>query len=112
MNKKQKFENFLESLKGKDQDALIESVKSGFQACYEGVEEDYDDDDDDSRNYEDERYRMDFEKEGSALRKSTRSNPRNLPCPTCGEPDKLTAKDKANGYQCDDCADRAEGGGY
>ena len=101
MNNKQKFENFLESLKGKDQDALIESVKSGFQACYEGVEEDYDDD-----------YDIDFEKSGSALRKSTRSNPRNLPCPTCGEPDKLTAKDKANGYQCDDCADRAEGGGY
>jgi len=31
MNNKQKFENFLESLKGKDHDALIESVKRGFQ---------------------------------------------------------------------------------
>ena len=35
MNKKQKFEIFLESLKGSGQDVLIESVKSGFQACFE-----------------------------------------------------------------------------
>jgi len=35
MNKRQKFENFLESLKGSDQDTLIESVKKGFHACYE-----------------------------------------------------------------------------
>ena len=37
MNNKQKFENFLESLKGNGQDSLIESVKSGFQACYESI---------------------------------------------------------------------------
>ena len=48
----------------------------------------------------------------SALRAATASNPRNLPCPTCGEPDRLTRADKARGYQCDACADRAEGGGY
>ena len=48
----------------------------------------------------------------SALRRETRDNPRNLPCPTCGEPNKLTPKDVALGYQCDACADRAEGGGY
>ena len=41
MNNKEKFENFLESLKGNGQDVLIESVKSGFQACYEGWEEHY-----------------------------------------------------------------------
>lgn len=35
MNKKQKFENFLESLKGTGQDTLIESVKQGFQVCFE-----------------------------------------------------------------------------
>ena len=34
------------------------------------------------------------------------------PCPTCGEPNRLTAKDKRKGYQCDECADRAEGTGY
>jgi len=45
MNKKQKFKNFLESLKGSGQDTLIESVKSGFQACFEnyGHEEEWDD---------------------------------------------------------------------
>lgn len=48
----------------------------------------------------------------SALRRATARNPRNLPCPTCKEPNKLTAADKRLGYQCDDCADRAEGGGY
>jgi hypothetical protein len=46
----------------------------------------------------------------SALRAASPSNPRNLPCPTCGEPDRLTPKDKALGYQCDACADRAERG--
>ena len=40
MNGKKKFENFLESLKGKGQDQLIESIKSGFQACYENADED------------------------------------------------------------------------
>lgn len=31
----QKFESFLESLKGHDHDILIESVKKGFRACFE-----------------------------------------------------------------------------
>ena len=38
MDSRQKFENFLESLKGEGQDTLIESVKEGFQACYEDNE--------------------------------------------------------------------------
>lgn len=46
----------------------------------------------------------------SALRAATRDNPRNLPCPTCGEPNRLTPADRARGYQCDACADRAERG--
>lgn len=46
----------------------------------------------------------------SALRAETARNPRNLPCPTCGEPDRLTPLDVARGYQCDGCADRAERG--
>ncbi len=46
----------------------------------------------------------------SALRASNRSNPRNLPCPTCGEPNRLTPADVARHYQCDVCADRAEQG--
>jgi len=48
----------------------------------------------------------------SALRAATRSNPRNLPCPSCGCANRLTPADRARGYQCDACADRAEGGGY
>ena len=46
----------------------------------------------------------------SALRAATKDNPRNLPCPTCGCPDRLTPKDVALGYQCDSCADATENG--
>jgi len=74
-------------------------------------------------NWHDEQYleeddylsRSDFADPGgtSALRAATKSNPRNLPCPTCEQPNRLTPKDRALGYQCDQCADRAEGiGGY
>lgn len=48
----------------------------------------------------------------SALRAASRRNPRSLPCPTCGEPNRLTPADRARGYQCDACADRDEAGGY
>ena len=48
----------------------------------------------------------------SALRRASCKNPRNLPCPTCGEKNRLTPADRTLGYQCDRCADRAEGGGY
>lgn len=46
----------------------------------------------------------------SALRRATRGNPRNRPCPTCKQPNRLTPKDVALHYQCDECADRDEGG--
>lgn len=46
----------------------------------------------------------------SALRAATRNNPRNLPCPTCGQPNMLTPKDIARGYQCDNCANMQERG--
>ena len=48
----------------------------------------------------------------SALRAASRDNPRNLPCPTCGGANRLTAADRAQGYQCDSCADAAEEEGY
>lgn len=66
--------------------------------------DDYPDDPDDDRSM--------FADPGgrSALRRAGRYNPRNLPCPTCGEPDQLTPADRAQGYQCDACADRAECG--
>lgn len=46
----------------------------------------------------------------SALRAATKSNPRNLPCPNCERPNRLTPLDRARGYQCDRCADAAERG--
>ncbi len=46
----------------------------------------------------------------SALRASSRTNPRNLPCPTCGAADRLTPADRRLGYQCNQCADQAEYG--
>jgi len=45
----------------------------------------------------------------SCLFPASESNPRIYPCPTCGEPNRLTERDLAAGYQCDDCADRDEG---
>lgn len=48
----------------------------------------------------------------SALRAATPNNPRNLPCPTCHAPNRLTPADRALGYQCNTCADRDERGGY
>lgn len=48
----------------------------------------------------------------SALRASSKQNPRNLPCPNCGQANRLTRADRAQGYQCDTCADSTERGGY
>jgi hypothetical protein len=66
----------------------------------------------DDYDYEDENGRSEFADPGgkSALRASSKTNPRNLPCPTCKRPNLLTPKDRALGYQCDSCADAAEGG--
>ncbi len=47
----------------------------------------------------------------SALRAARKGNPRNLPCPTCKAPNRLTPEDARRGYQCDRCADAAEGFG-
>lgn len=65
-------------------------------------------------DYEDDYRRSEFADPygNSALRASSKSNPRNLPCPTCGAKNRLTPKDVKLGYQCDACADRAEFGGY
>ncbi len=62
--------------------------------------------------YDDERDMPAFADPGgnSALRAASARNPRNLPCPTCRQPNRLTREDKARGYQCDACANRAERG--
>jgi hypothetical protein len=46
----------------------------------------------------------------SALRAATKNNPRNLSCPTCGWPNRLTPIDVQRGYQCDSCANAQERG--
>jgi hypothetical protein len=46
----------------------------------------------------------------SALRAASKRNPRNKPCPTCGQKNVLTPEDVALGYQCNRCADKAERG--
>jgi hypothetical protein len=46
----------------------------------------------------------------SALRAARRGNPRNRSCPNCKRRNVLTPADVARGYQCDRCADAAEGG--
>ena len=48
----------------------------------------------------------------SALRAAHKGNPRNRKCPNCGAKNRLTPEDVRLGYQCDECADRAERGGY
>jgi hypothetical protein len=63
-----------------------------------------------SYDYGDEEFHIEFASPGSALRAASATNPRNLPCPTCGEADRLTPQDVALGYQCDSCADQAERG--
>lgn len=40
-----------------------------------------------------------------------RAGDRIYPCPTCKEPNRLSKADTRLGYQCDPCADRAEGWG-
>jgi hypothetical protein len=51
-------------------------------------------------------YRM----ERFALHPATEENPRDLPCPTCGWPNRLTRADRVRGYQCDACATATERG--
>jgi hypothetical protein len=80
---------------------------------YDDDYRDYDDDrQDDDFPDDDEEDRDEFADPGgnSALRAATKDNPRNLPCPNCKAPNRLTPADRARGYQCDTCADRAERG--
>jgi hypothetical protein len=71
----------------------------------------YEDEGDDDRDFDEDR--IDFADPGgnSALRAASRDNPRDLPCPTCHWPNRLTPADVQRGYQCDRCADVMERGG-
>ncbi len=73
----------------------------------------YDTPDQEEFFYEDNDFEsIQFASPGSALRRATRDNPRNRPCPNCERPNVLTPEDVRNHYQCDRCADQAERGGY
>jgi predicted RNA-binding Zn-ribbon protein involved in translation (DUF1610 family) len=84
-------------------DILVSQSNLGVQAVTPRDFDDYDDDFD---------HRIDFADPGgrSALRAASKKNPRNLPCPNCGKKNRLTPADRRLGYQCDECADRAERG--
>lgn len=83
-------------------------------------DDDFDDEDRDEEYYDDrdcdeDGYLVDgvgFADPGghSALRAETPTNPRNLPCGDCKQPNRLTPADVRRGYRCDVCADRAERG--
>jgi len=51
--------------------------------------------------------RCDFADPGG--RSALRAGDRIHPCPTCKKPNRLTDRDVQLGYQCDECADAAEG---
>ena len=57
--------------------------------------------------YDDEFYGIEFSDPGG--RSALRAGERLYPCPNCGEPNRLCAEDVRLGYQCDECADIAEG---
>jgi len=64
----------------------------------------YDDDD-----YDDE-FNIEFADPGG--RSALRAGPRIYSCPTCNAPNRLSAADVHEGYQCDACADSLERGSY
>lgn len=67
----------------------------------------YDDRDD---PFDEEGYpRIQFADPGG--RSALRAGKRIYACPTCRSPNRLTKADKDLGYQCDSCADAAEGFG-
>jgi hypothetical protein len=95
------------------EDVYVSGHDTYCEGCNEDMTEEYYDD----HECDDDSYLIDgigFADPGgrSALRAETEDNPRNLPCPTCGTENVLTPADRAAGYQCDSCADQAEGGGY
>jgi hypothetical protein len=49
----------------------------------------------------------------SCLHPESENNPRNISCPTCEAPNRLTPLDVTKGYHCDSCANEQEFGfGY
>ena len=96
---------------------IADSVPTGSDVMQEGYyddnDEDFDDEDFNDEDFGDEAFDDEYaDPHGhSALRASGPNNPRNLPCPTCGHPNRLTRAAANRGYHCDTCADAMERGG-
>ena len=73
-------------------------------------DDEYCDDDEEFWDDEDDSDHIAFAQPSSALRAASPTNPRNCPCRNCERPNRLTPDDVNLGYQCDECADRAERG--
>lgn len=94
-------------------DAYYDDAWDGDPLCEGCAEEARDatryDDEEGGYDYDDDRSMFADPGGHSALRAATPDNPRDRPCPTCGRMNVLTPADVAHGYQCDRCADAAEG---
>lgn len=51
-----------------------------------------------------------FEKAYWAEQRQINKGPRDKPCPTCGEPNRMTQGQLDKGYHCDECTRIAEQG--
>ncbi len=50
-----------------------------------------------------------FERMYAAQQRRTHGGRRNLPCPDCHQPNRMTAGELAKGYHCDECTRAIEG---
>lgn len=91
-----------------DGDPLFEDDRDYSYDEYPDEEEEYDHDEPHYSIYDDlDAAYIPFADPGG--RSALRAGRRIHPCPTCGAPNRLTDADVALHYQCDACAERAEG---
>ena len=92
----------LDTKKGADRkihNSIMDDVYYKIEGREKGREADYD------RDQE----RPDYSFRDPGGKSALRNGPRRYPCPTCERPNVLSQADKNKGYQCDRCADIAEG---
>ncbi len=82
----------------------------GRETLCEGCAEDQEEFDGDEEDYQIDGVGFADPGGESSLRAETESNPRNLPCGDCEEPDRLTPADVRAGLRCDACANQEERG--
>lgn len=94
------------------EDVYVSGHDTHCEGCHEDLSEEYYDERDYGDDYDSPIDGVGFADPGgnSSLRAETEDNPRNLPCPSCGEENRLTPLDVRAGYQCNTCADQCERG--